>query len=124
MANILAMLSAPSSAGSMTRNALAEVLSTGGARPVVPGNVNIFNRPKVQNDDGSVSTVRSMSFNVDGLEYLVPTVSDDGRIMSDDEAIQNFFRTGKHLGAFRTPEDATGFAERLHDQQASYYGLR
>ncbi|EPP1042530.1 lytic transglycosylase domain-containing protein [Cronobacter sakazakii] len=85
------------------------------------GNIDIHNRPVVKNPDGSISTVRSMSTNIDGREVLIPTVSDDGRIMSDDEAIDNFMRTGKHLGMFDNPDDATAYAESLHNQQADEY---
>ena len=85
------------------------------------GNIDIHNRPVVKNSDGSISTVRSMSTNIDGREVLIPTVSDDGRIMSDDEAIDNFMKTGKHLGMFDNPNDATAYAESLHNQQADEY---
>lgn len=88
---------------------------------IEPGNIDIHNRPVVKNADGSISTVRSMSTNIDGREVLIPTVSDDGRIMSDDEAIDNFMRTGRHLGMFSSPEAATAYAESLHDQQAEEY---
>jgi hypothetical protein len=88
----------------------------------VPGNIDLNARPVVKNKDGSISTVRSMSINVDGLEYLIPTVSDDGRIMGDQEAVDTFFRTGKHLGAFRSIDAANAYAERLHNQQARQYG--
>ncbi|QXO63607.1 hypothetical protein [Morganella morganii] len=85
------------------------------------GNIDVHNRPVVKNQDGSISTVRSMSVNFDGKEVLIPTVSDDGRIMSDDEAINTYLKTGRHLGMFSTPEAATAYAEALHNQQADEY---
>jgi len=41
--------------------------------------------------------------------------------MADDEAVDNFMRTGKHLGMFDNPDDATAYAESLHNQQADEY---
>jgi len=85
------------------------------------GNIDLTKRPQVRNEDGTISTVRSISVEVDGKVALVPTVSDDGRIMSDEEAIRQFQQTGKHLGIFNSEEAAEKFAEELHKQQERFY---
>lgn len=84
------------------------------------GNVDLNNRPVVQNGD-KVSTVLSKSFNFDGREVLLPTVSDDGRLLSDREAIDQYQRTGKHLGVFKDPASADAYAEQLHRSQERRY---
>jgi hypothetical protein len=85
---------------------------------LVPGNINLQDRPRVRNADGSISTVRSVSVNLDGNETLLPTVSEDGRILSDDEAVDQYKRTGKHLGIFESAAAATKYAKKLHEDQA------
>lgn len=86
---------------------------------ITPGNVDLTRRPYVRNDDGSTSTVRSMSFEENGREVLVPTVVSDpvARVLSDDEAIDYYHRTGQHLGVFDTPENATAYADQVHRDQ-------
>lgn len=88
--------------------------------PVEPGNIDLLNRPKVKNKDGSVSTVRSISVSIDGLEVLLPTVI-NGKVVSAKEAVQHYIKTGEHLGKFKTAKDANKYAKELHEQQEEYY---
>lgn len=82
------------------------------------GNIDLTRRPKVKNPDGTTSTVRSLSFEEDGKEILIPTVVGN-RVVSDDEAIQHYRKTGEHLGIFDSPEHATSYAEQLHNDYAA-----
>lgn len=96
---------------------------TGGAAPLGQygmGNIDLYNRPIIKNPDGSISTVRSMSFNDGRNEVLIPTVSPTG-IMTPQEAINRYRQTGEYLGKFNTPEEANEYAKRLHEEQANLY---
>jgi len=82
-----------------------------------PGNIQLEGRPQVKNPDGSISTVRSMGVNIDGREILIPTVV-NGKVVSNDEAIAHYKKTGEHLGIFKNPKASTDYAIKLHNEEA------
>jgi hypothetical protein len=86
------------------------------------GNIDLNNRQVVDNGDGTISTEVSMSFYDEdtGKEILIPTVI-NGRIVSEDEAIDHYYETGEYLGMFDTPQEADEYAEKLHNRQNWYY---
>lgn len=88
---------------------------------IEPGNIDLTNRPIVKNPDGSISTVRSSSFDFGGREVLLPTISDDGRNLSRDETIAQYRNTGRHLGIFDSPQASDEYAQQLHEDQAKRY---
>lgn len=126
-----AITPAPSAGGDIDRllgdidSALATPpAQTAGPRGLLsPGNIDLTNRPRVTNADGSVSTVRSIGVNVDGREVLIPTVSDDGRVLSNEAAIDAYRRTGRHLGIFDSPDASNAYAQQLHEDQARLLAL-
>ncbi len=85
---------------------------------VEEGNIkDLYNRPVLNNPDGSYSTTSSMSFSEGGPEILIPTVV-DGKRLTEDQAIAHYHETGEHLGKFDTPEHADAYANGLHESQA------
>jgi hypothetical protein len=93
------------------------------------GNIDLSATPRFINEDGSYSTVDSMSFYDDktGLEILIPTVVQiDGQWyhVDEDQAIEQYRKTGKYLGAFNTAEDANAYAIQLHQQQEALFADR
>lgn len=88
---------------------------------VQPGNIDPLKRPVVHNKDGSYSTTRSMSFEEDGVQVLIPTIDHDGKSLTPKQAIDYYHRTGEHLGKFDTPDNADRSAINIHNYQAKFY---
>jgi hypothetical protein len=85
------------------------------------GNIDLHSRPVVTMPNGEIATVRSMTFEEDGKFILVPSISPDGKVLTEKEAWQLYKETGQYLGKFDSEEAADKYAEELHNEQESYY---
>jgi hypothetical protein len=70
-------------------------------------------RPLVFNKDGTVSSVHTISIATDEGEVLIPTVVGN-KIVSNEEAIAHYRKTGENLGVFANAEEADAYSMRLH----------
>lgn len=89
------------------------------------GNIDLYDRPQYRNANGSISTVDSASYNIDGQEVLLPTVWNRNgtpyHSSNDEEILQRYRDTGEYLGKFSTVEEANDYAEKLHLEQQERY---
>lgn len=89
------------------------------------GNIDLYDRPQYRNANGSISTVDSTSYNIDGQEVLLPTVWNRNgtpyHSSNDEEILQRYRDTGEYLGKFSTVEEANDYAEKLHLAQQERY---
>ena len=89
------------------------------------GNIDLYDRPQYRNANGSISTVDSTSYNIDGQEVLLPTVWNRNgtpyHSSNDEEILQRYRDTGEYLGKFSTVEEANDYAEKLHLEQQERY---
>lgn len=89
------------------------------------GNIDLYDRPQYRNANGSISTVDSTSYNIDGQEVLLPTVWNRNgtpyHSQNDEEILQHYRDTGEYLGKFSTVEEANDYAEKLHLEQQERY---
>lgn len=104
----------------------AKLYEIAGPNPglVQPGNIDLLHRPVVHNQDGSISTVKSVSFGEPGgREVLVPeVVGEPPRVVGPRQALNAYQQTGQQLGVFSNVGAANNYAQRLHQQQARVYG--
>lgn len=90
--------------------------------PIEPGNIDVTNRVPLTLPSGQVATVRTIGIRDGQYEVVIPTIGPNGEDWSNDEAVQQYRKTGQHLGKFRTGRDANIFAEQLHESQDNLYG--
>ncbi len=83
------------------------------------GNIDENNRPMVIHPGGDVSTVYSMTVPGRNGGYVnIPSVSEDGRMMDEREAEEQYRRTDRHLGEYDSVQTAEAAAQKTHESQA------
>ena len=83
--------------------------------------IDLSKRKAFNNSDGTIYSIMTTSFNVDGKEYVVPTVLPDGTKMDAKQAFEHFMLSGEHLGSFKTVDEATSYAKKLSNAQGQRY---
>lgn len=87
---------------------------------VEQGNIDLTKQPSIHNPEtGGNSTVWSMSIGTDKGETLISRVTPDGKILSKQDAINYYKKTGNNLGTFKSVKDADSYAETLHNDYAN-----
>jgi hypothetical protein len=90
------------------------------AEKIENGNIDLLNRPVVYNIDNSFSTVLSISINIDNIEIIIPLIDEQGNVLNEQEAIQLYLSTGKHLGKYTTVQEAINEAIKIHNEQEKF----
>ena len=76
---------------------------------------NIANGKAVENEDGSLSTVKTIIVEIDGREVLIPTVW-DGQIVSQEEAIRRSMESGIEWPSDEPTEEGRARLQATDDQ--------
>jgi hypothetical protein len=94
---------------SMDASALGSEEPVGG-RPIDTG------RPQIDNPDGSYSTERTITIEVDGRHYVIPTIV-GGKQLEEEQAVQLFKQgVNKPVGVFDNADEAEAYAQQRSQQ--------
>lgn len=83
---------------------------------LAPGNIDLHHVP-VYNDNNTVHPGETIVFTEHGTSVVIPAAK-GGHRLTDQEAIDEFHRTGKNLGTFQNEATAANWANALGHQQA------
>lgn len=110
----------------------------------VNGHVDLYNRPIVENQDGSYSTIASIGIAIDHYELLITPITEEGKFLSEEELdqyINNFVIVNDLVTIESDPmhlvinitnvdgmsqkelEEVYNLGYVLHLEQELYYGL-
>lgn len=83
---------------------------------LMPGNIDLDNRPEVKNADGTHSTVDTITIERNGKTILIPQIV-GGKRLSKEEAIKHYKDTNEHMGVFRDQASADAYDKELHEEK-------
>lgn len=83
------------------------------------GNVDLSTMPLLKLRNGDIVSTRGISYLDEQTNefVLVPTVSRTGVILDEKTAINNYKRTGNHLGKFSSEEELKSYKKELDASQ-------
>jgi len=84
------------------------------------GNYDLGDRQVVKNSDGTISTEYSIVIEEDGEYIVIPTVV-DGKIVSEEDAVEFYHRTGLNHGKYKTEKEAVKASKEISKIQAQRY---
>ncbi len=86
--------------------------------PLIPGNIDLPNLPIVRHPNGSIESSPYFLLGIGGgRQAIIPTFNENGKILSNGDAIDQYKATGKHFGIFESEESASAYAQKLFDRQ-------
>lgn len=84
----------------------------------VPGNVDMAARKVFVGEDRKAKILMPITVPVVGGQYaVVPSVDEDGTVLTKYQAISKYMETKQHLGVFETEEAARDYAGKIQSSQ-------
>jgi hypothetical protein len=78
------------------------------------GNIDLANRPRIPTKNGGYQTVYTMTAGIDnGKVVLLPRIV-NGKILSEQEALNHYRKSGEHMGLFHSQKAADAYDKKLH----------
>lgn len=98
----------------LTTSKPTAALPTANSKAVTAPTLDTTKQPTVKNEDGTQSTVSTMGFDIDGKYVNLPTISPEGARLTPAQAVEQYRKTGKHLGIFNNRAEGDAAAQETH----------
>ena len=89
-------------------------------RKITPPTLDVKKQPIIKNNDGTVSTVRSIGVGTNSGVVVLPTVDRKlNKIVNPQTAINNYIKSGEHLGIYPNEKIANLAAQAISRNEAN-----